>query len=136
MLLLALTQAAGYPFPFSVLLRCSISLLCRCSSVVILSTLFTKHCTTPLLTFSGWWELNKRYLSVCFCFLCTPTLIVLSSFLIKIASRKGSFPFDSISTVKFIDGNMPYLAITSYFRRKENVSSTYLLQNLTVMGRC
>ena len=29
------------------------------------SALTLKHCTTPLNTLAGWWELKSRYLSVC-----------------------------------------------------------------------
>ena len=71
---------------------------------------------------------------MCVCFQYTLTFRDPSSFLVTRASRNGSLLSDSCSTVKLMEGEMEFrwlrTASTDDFCKKENISSTYLLQNL------
>jgi len=78
--------------------------VCRCS----LSEMEKTLCTSELIAdcfCNGWWcDSACRYLSVCVGFLYTWWPKVPSAFLEIRISRKGSFPFSSMSIVKWIFG--------------------------------
>ena len=100
--------------------------------------LLTRDVTALFFAWFGWCDVNARYLSLCVFFRCTLVSKVPSSCLVTNTSRKGSFFSCSFSTVKLMEGDTLFRWLKTFstadFCRKQKVSSTYLLQNLTTCG--